>query len=45
MHRTNLIEDEILKADLVSEVVLTAIGILLFLPLLALLILAFSHTA
>jgi|KBSMisStaDraftv2_1062788.scaffolds.fasta_scaffold172617_3 hypothetical protein len=44
MRRTNLIEDEILKTDPVSEVILTASGILLFLPLLVLLILAFSHT-
>jgi len=45
MRRSNLIEDEILKADPISEVVLTASGILLFLPLLVLLVLAFSHTA
>jgi len=45
MRRSNLIEDEILKADPLSEVVLTASGILLFLPLLVLLVLAFSHTA
>jgi hypothetical protein len=45
MRRTNLIEEEILKADLVSEVVLTASGVLLFIPLLVLLVLAFSHTA
>jgi len=44
MRRTNLIEEEILKTDPVSEVILTASAILLFLPLLVLLILAFSHT-
>jgi hypothetical protein len=43
MRRTNLIEEEILKTDPVSEVILTASAILLFLPLLVLLILAFSH--
>jgi hypothetical protein len=45
MRRTNLIQEEILKADPLSEVVLTASGIVLFLPLLVLLILALSHTA
>jgi hypothetical protein len=45
MRRTNLIDEEILKADLVSEVVLTVTGILLFIPLLVLLVLAFLHTA
>lgn len=45
MQRTNLIDDEILKADLVSEVVLIASAILLFLPLLLLLILALTNTA
>ena len=45
MRRTNLIDDEILKADPVSEVVLTVTGILLFIPLLVLLVLAFLHTA
>jgi len=45
MQRTNLIDDEILKADVVSEVVLTAAGILLFIPLIVFLILAFSHIA
>jgi hypothetical protein len=44
MRRTNLIEEEILKTDPVSEVILTASAILLFLPLLVLLILAFAHT-
>jgi hypothetical protein len=45
MRRTNLIDDEILKADPVSEVVLTVTGILLFIPLLVLLVLAFLHSA
>ena len=45
MRKNNLIEEEILKADPVSEVVLTASGILLFAPLLVLLILAFTHTS
>jgi hypothetical protein len=45
MRRTNLVEEEILKADPLSEIVLTASGIVLFLPLLVLLVLAFSHTA
>ena len=34
MRRTNLVEEEILKADPLSEVVLTASGIVLFSPLL-----------
>jgi hypothetical protein len=45
MRRNNLVEEEILRRDVVSEVVLTASGILLFVPLLVLLILAFAHTA
>jgi len=45
MQISNLVEEKILKADPLSEVVLTASGIVLFLPLLVLLILAFSHTA
>ena len=45
MRRTNSVEEETLKADPSSEVVLTASGIVLFSPLLVLLILAFSHTA
>jgi len=44
MRRSNLIEEEILKPDLCSEIVLTFSGIVLFLPLLVLLILAFAHT-
>jgi len=45
MRRSNLIEEEILKSDLTSEIVLTASGIALFLPLLVVLILAFAHNA
>ena len=45
MRRSNLIEEEILKPDLCSEIVLTASGVLLFVPLLVLLVLAFVHTA
>jgi hypothetical protein len=45
MRRSDLIQEEILRRDVVSEVVLTASGIVLFLPLLVLLILAFAHTA
>jgi len=45
MRRSNLIEEEILKPDLASEIILTASGIILFLPLLVLLILAFTHSA
>lgn len=45
MRRHNLIQEEILRRDVVSEVVLTVSGIILFLPLLVLLVLAFAHTA
>ena len=44
MRRSDLITDKILKADLLSEVILTISGILLFLPLLVLLVLAIAHT-
>ncbi len=45
MRKSNLIEEEILRPDPVSEIVLTVSGIVLFLPLLVLLVLAFAHTA
>ncbi len=38
MHRMDLIEEEVLKRDLTSEIVLTASGLILFLPLLLLLL-------
>ena len=43
MRRSNLIDEKILKADLISEIVLAVSGILLFLPLLVLLVLAVGH--
>lgn len=43
MRRSDLIEEKILKADPLSEAILTISGILLFLPLLVLLILAMAH--
>jgi len=43
MRRGNLIEEELLKRDLVSEIVLTATGIILFLPLLVLLVLGIAY--
>jgi hypothetical protein len=45
MRRENLIEEELFKSDLASEIVLTASGLVLFIPLLVLLVLAFTHTA
>jgi hypothetical protein len=39
MRRSNLVEEEILKADPISKIVLIISSILLFLPLLLLLIL------
>jgi hypothetical protein len=44
MRRDELIEDQLLKSDAVSEVLLTASGLVLFVPLLVLLILAFAHS-
>ncbi len=38
MPRMDLIEEELLKRDLTSEIVLTASGLILFLPLLLLLL-------
>lgn len=43
MARINLIEEKLLKPDLTSEIVLTATGLILFLPLLVLLVLALAH--
>ncbi len=45
MPRMNLIEEELLKRDLTSEIVLTASGLVLFLPLLLLLVAVLSHFA
>ncbi len=45
MPRTNLIEEELLKRDLTSEIVLTASGLVLFLPLLLLIVAALAHFA
>ena len=44
MRRDELIEDQLLKSDAVSEILLTASGLVLFVPLLVLLILAFAHS-
>jgi len=45
MRRDDLIESELFKSDIVSEILLTASGFVLFLPLLILLILAFAHSS
>lgn len=45
MPRTNLIEEELLKRDLTSEIVLTASGLVLFLPLLLLIVAALTNFA
>ena len=44
MRRDELIENQLLKSDAVSEVLLTASGFVLFVPLLVLLILAFARS-
>jgi len=44
MRRDELIENQLLKSDAVSEILLTASGLVLFVPLLVLLILAFAHS-
>jgi hypothetical protein len=44
MRRDELIENQLLKSDVVSEILLTASGLVLFVPLLVLLILAFAHS-
>jgi hypothetical protein len=43
MHRRDWIEEEILKTDSLSEVILTVSGILLFLPLLVLLVVVLAR--
>ena len=44
MRRDELIENQLLKSDAVSEILLTASGLVLFVTLLVLLILAFAHS-
>jgi len=44
MRRDELIESQLLKSDAASEILLTASGLVLFVPLIVLLILAFAHS-
>jgi hypothetical protein len=43
MRRANLVEEEILKADPISEIIVTISSIVLFAPLLVLLVLVFAR--
>ena len=45
MERDELIENELLKSDLISEILLTASGFVLFLPLLVLLAFLLTHSS
>ena len=45
MRHENLIEDELLKPDIISEILLTVIGFVLLFPLLVLLAYLLIHTS